>query len=135
MVIYSNLSYDILSYLRSAIKHWLHFLNHYCGSDGIQSLKPVRDASTIPYDMLDSHLLGGYATYLSTIARGNCDQRRPLLAFKSADSYFSAIKTYYTVYIFSNEFNRPVFQRKLGHICGASLLPLSKFESGTLVRK
>ena len=132
---YVILCYDTLSY-RSALKHWLYYLNNHCIADGVESIKPVVDAAAVPNEMLDANLLGGFATYLSTVARGKCDPSRPLLAFKSADSYFSAIKTLYTVYIYSNCYNQPVFQKETwAHLRGklATTIKVRVFNSGEKV--
>jgi hypothetical protein len=110
---------------RSARKHWLYFLNNHCNIKVINQLKrslgviidetqvPLKrtlgviiDANQVPYDALTSELLGSFATYLSSVARNRCVYSNGLIAFKSADSYFSAIKAYYCVQLYTDKFTK-----------------------------
>jgi len=51
--------------------------------------------SDIPSSFIDELILGQYGGYLCEKAHSNCDPTKPLLSFKSADTYFSCIKSYY----------------------------------------
>jgi hypothetical protein len=109
--------FSVFNLFRSARTHWLCFLNAHCSINEIKILKTqleskvVTAAEQVPYDALTSLLFGSFATYLASQARVRCNPTKGLIAFKSADSYFSAIKSYYCVHLYTDLFMRPVFQK------------------------
>ena len=71
----------------------------------------MSEADQVPYDALGSELFGSFATYLATITRASCKVNQKLIAFKSADSYLSAMKSFYCGHLYKDKFERPVFQK------------------------
>ena len=90
----------------------MHFLNCYCDYEEVKALKPIKTTNQIPFELLNQAVFGSFAAYLSKYATQFCSTDRPLIAFKTADAYFSAVKNYYIQVVYANQSVSPVFEKE-----------------------
>jgi hypothetical protein len=61
------------------------------------------DADDVTLNMITSEFMGDFCGYLAEQARKYCKDDSQFLSFKSADSYLSAVKSYFNRIRFTNE--------------------------------